>query len=181
MAYDPELEDEEDDEYFSEVLEDYEPTGREPKFVALPTLDTPPAQLMEMGVDQLVRTYIEERNQLGTDRKNYKAREARIKAHMALISTVLKDKAERAGNVESFSTPFGTAFKKAVTQFRVQDWAALTTFVYQTNNFSILQKRVSPNAVKEVLEADGAYPPGLDVIERTEFAVRVPTARRKKK
>jgi hypothetical protein len=178
MAYDPELEEEEDD-YFSEAFDDAELTGKEPKFVKLETLDTEPSVLSAMKVDELVKMYVEERNQLATDRKGYKAREMRIKTHIALLGTILKDKGEVLG-VDSFATPFGTAFKKLKEQFRVGNWEGLVEYVKNTGNFQILQKRVSPNAVKEIREVDGDLPPGIDYVSITEFSVRSPTVRKSK-
>jgi hypothetical protein len=177
MAMDFEFDDDADDEYFAEYLEDVELTGKEPKFVKLSSLATPPANLATLKVDEIVKMYVEERNQLATDRKGYKVREDRIKTHLALLSSILKDKGETLG-VDSFATPFGTAFKKIKDQFRVQNWEDLTAYVRTTGFFQILQKRVSPNAVKEIKEVDGSYPPGVEHVEITEFSVRVPTARK---
>jgi len=174
---DPNEETDEDLEYFSEVLADFEPTGREPKFFKVSELDLTPAQLNEMKVDELIKTYIDLRNQMGTDRKCYKQREARMKLQMSVVSMHLRNKGDLAG-VDSFKTPQGTAYRKTSEKFKIQDWAATSQYVLQTGYIHILQKRVSPNAVKEVRDLEG-LPPGIEVTTEVEFAVRSPTARAK--
>jgi len=170
--------DAEDDEYFSEVLEDAELTGKEPKFVGVDSLFIEPSVMASMKVDELVGVYIAARNQLATDRKGYKAREAKIKLHMNIISMLLRDKADELG-VDNFKTSLGTAYRNFKSKFGVADWATLSDYVQRTGFFHILQKRVSPNAVKEVIEKTGELPPGVSRLDEVEFAVRSPTARKK--
>lgn len=173
-------EEDEDDGYFAEVNSEAESTGLEPKFVRLESLETPPADLSSMKVNDLIAMYIAERNQLATDRHGYDARETRIKTHLAVIASVLKDRGDTAG-VDSFSTDAGTAFRKEKEQFRVGAWESLVNYIKKTGNFQILQKRLSPNAVKEVKEVDGAWPDGVEYVCIEEFSVRSPTARKSKR
>lgn len=170
--------DEEDDEYFSEVLEGAEETGLEPKFVAIPSMAFDPSTLKEMKVDELIHLFIVARNQLGTDRKAYKQRELRVKTHMGLLSLLLRDRGDMFG-VDSFATAEGTAYRNKKETFRVGVWDELSKWVLETGNIHVIQKRVSPNAVKEIRESTGVVPPGVESIVMEEFAVRSPTARAK--
>jgi hypothetical protein len=175
--FDDDLDD--DDQYFSEIVDGAEETGKEPKFVLLPALGISHIQMDEMRVDELVKIYIEMRNQLATDRKAFKQRQERIKTHMLTVSMMLLDRGDKFGTT-SFATPMGTAFKRKTQKFQIADWDQFCKYVKETGNFHLLQKRVSPNAAKEVTETDGALPPGLATFEETTFAVRSPTARKSK-
>jgi len=171
----------EDDEYFSELdSDDIEYTGKEPRFLKIDSLETPPAELSALGVDKLIEMYRAERDQLATDRKGYKAREARVKLHLSIISMVLRDRADLAGGVDTFATPSGTAFRNKKEFFKVSDWTDFSSYVLKTGNVQLLQKRVSPNAVKELREAEGQLPPGIENRVEVEFSVRSPTARKRK-
>jgi len=171
-------EDEDGEEYVSD-LDDAELTDYAPKFIRMPIVELGFQDLAAMRVDELIKMYIVERNQLATDRKGWKAREAVMKSHMAMISMALRDKGDNVG-VNSFQTVEGTAYRRVTEKFTVADWAAVTDYIRNTDNFQILQKRVAPNAVKEIREADGDLPPGVSVMTEVDFAVRSPTARKSK-
>ena len=175
------VDDEDGDDYFAEVFDDSELTGKEPKFVNIPSMALVPVELHGMRVDALIETSIDARNQLATDRKGYKAREAKVKLHLSMISMMLMDKADKAGGVDTLATDKGTAYRKVKETFSVSNWADLCEYVKLTGNFSVLQKRVSPNAVKEVREQEGELPGGIEPRVEVEFAVRSPTASRKSK
>lgn len=182
MGWQDPLDTEDDDEeYFAEVLDDSELTGKEPKFVKIESMAKSPVEINDLRVDALIATYIAARNQLATDRKGYKAREASVKLHLHAISMALMDKADKAGGVDTLATDKGTAYRKIKETFRVSDWNDLCEYVKLTGNFSVLQKRVSPNAVKEVREQEGELPGGIEPHVEVEFAVRSPTASRKSK
>jgi hypothetical protein len=174
-----ELSDEDiEDEYGSE-LDDVDFTSNTPRFVKMELLSFDGAKLASMRVDELIKTYIEARNQLGTDRKGYKAREKAVKEHLAMISMALKEKAEPLG-VDNFKTELGTAYKNKKETFKVSNWEELVKYLQDTNNFHVLQKRVSPLAVKDIRTIDGAIPPGVEGFTMIEFAVRSPTSRKPK-
>jgi hypothetical protein len=184
---------EEDDEYFPEYVDDAELTGKEPKFFKLPTLETEPDKLAAMKVDDLIKMYRAERDQLATDRKGWKAREARVKLHLDTISMLLSDRAQIVGT-DSFVTQFGTAFKDVKRFFKIADWAKFSQWLLRTGNVHVVQKRLSPNAVKEIVEEQMqvmppdqrstawvvALPEGVESWTEEKFAVRSPTARKYK-
>lgn len=172
---------EEDDDYFTEVVDDSELTGKEPRFVKIDSMSLANVELEGQRVDELIATYIAARNQLATDRKGYKAREAKVKLHLQMISLMLMNKADQAGGVDTLATDKGTAYRKTKETFSVSAWSDLCDYVKLTGNFSVLQKRVSPNAVKDVREQEGELPGGIESRVEVEFAVRSPTASRKSK
>jgi hypothetical protein len=170
-----------DDDYFAEAMDDTELTGLEPRFVKIDSMSLVPVEIDGKRVDELIEMYIKARNQLATDRKGYKAREAKVKLHLQMISMVLMNKADQVGGVDTLATDKGTAYRKIKETFSVSNWEDLCAYVKLTGNFSVLQKRVSPNAVKEVREQEGELPGGVEPRVEVEFAVRSPTASRKSK
>ena len=174
--YEDGLDDEEG--YFAEVDEG-DPTGKEPKFIRLDGLNLPPAELQIMKVDDLFAEYIALRNQLTTDRHGWKAREAKVKQQMTTISAVLLNKSQELG-VNSLSSDKGTGYQQTKERLSVapDGWKNLTNWVLSTGNFQVLQKRVSPDAAKEVREETGELPPGIESFKELTFVVRSPTARK---
>lgn len=169
---------EDDDEYFAEVDEG-EDTGKSPKFVALPDLAKQPAELNEMRVDELLAMTIRLRNQLSTDRKGWKLREAKVKAQITTIGSVMLNRCTQLG-VDSFRTEAGSGYRSQTERFKVapDGWSDLTNYILESGNFHLLQKRVSSDAVREIRAAEGQVPPGVEVTPIEQFVVRSPTARR---
>ena len=90
MAWqDPLDTDDDDEDYFTEVVDDSELTGKEPRFVKIDSMSLANVELEGQRVDELIATYIAARNQLATDRKGYKAREAKVKLHLQIISLAI--------------------------------------------------------------------------------------------
>jgi hypothetical protein len=171
--------DEEDDDYFSETEDGVELTGKEPKFVRIESMQLTPAEISTKRVDDLILMYRQARDQLATDRKGYKAREAAVKTHMSIISMILRDRGDQLG-VDSFKTDNGTAFRNLKEKFPIENWESLVEYIKQTGNFHIVQKRVSPLAVKDIRNTEGALPPGVGYLPEVEFSVRAPTNRKSK-
>lgn len=169
-------EDDLDDDYFSEIDPDAELTGKEAKFVKIEGMDTTPAEMAAMTVDKLVPMYIACRNQLATDTKGYKARRERVKGFMGMISMTLRDKADMIGT-DTFKGAYGTAYRQTKEKFTIADWPSFTAWLTTTHNYQALQKRVSPNAIKEIRSEAGELPPGVAVFSEVEFAVRSPANR----
>jgi hypothetical protein len=171
--------DEQSDDYFSEV-DDGSDTGLAPKFVKVADLDLQPTQLHELRVDDLFKKYIGIRDQLATDRKGYKAREARIKAQLLTIGGILLQRSQELG-VESLSAATGTGYQQKKERLKVapDGWDALTAWLLETHNFQVIQRRVSPDAVREIRDETGSLPPGVESTEELTFVVRSPTVRKR--
>jgi hypothetical protein len=178
------FDEDEDDEYFAEYDPDAELTGLEPKFVGIEGMHkergviTDHNELGQAKTDDLIALYIKTRNQLATDTKGYKARRESIKTFQQVISMILRDRGDQNG-VDSFATASGTAYRNKKEKFPIADWEQLVGYIKSTGNFHLLQKRLSPNAVKDIREAEGALPTGVGVIEEVEFSVRSPAKKRK--
>lgn len=178
MSY--EMEDDDGDEYFAEVDEG-ESTGKEPKFLKLDALALAPVQLDGLKVDELFATYIGLRNQLTTDRQGWKAREAKVKAQMLTIGSVLLNRTISLG-VTALSGATGSGYQQSKERIKVapDGWETFCKWLDETKNYQTVQKRVSSDAVKEIREATGSLPPGLETQTELTFVVRSPSARKSK-
>jgi hypothetical protein len=169
----------EDEGYFAEVDEG-DPTGLEPRFVGMDVLSVAPAMFNDYKVNDLFSAYIALRNQLTTDRKGWKLREARMKAQMLVIGSVLLNKSTALG-VNSLSADSGSGYTSKKERFKVapDGWEAFTEWLHATKNYHCIQKRVSPDAVREVCTETGSLPPGLETHTEMTFVVRSPSTRKR--
>jgi hypothetical protein len=170
--------DEDDDDYFAEVDEG-DDTGKEPRFIRLEELSIQPTVLADMKVDELFTTFIGLRNQLTTDRKGWKSREAKVKAQMQTISSVLLNKSIGLG-VTALSGATGSGYQQTKERLKIapDGWEDFCDWLYETRNFQVVQKRVSPDAVKDIRAETGSLPPGIESTSEMTFVVRSPTARK---
>lgn len=125
----------------------------------------------KLPVSDLVQMYIQTRDFLAQEKKQYEAFEHQMKDIMARISMCLRDKADELG-VDSFKTPFGTAYRNTKTSYRVGNWEAVLDYIKTTGNYQMLEHRVSKNACREIHQATGVVPPGVEFSQEVEFNVR---------
>jgi hypothetical protein len=127
--------------------------------------------IKEMSIVEMIRIYRETRDDLTAERKAFKQREANVKDLLSRISMALREKGDALG-VDSFSTPAGTAYRNVKQFYRVGNWEKIRAFIEQTGNWQMLEKRVAKLATKEIHEALGEVPPGIDYSAEVEFMVR---------
>jgi len=126
---------------------------------------------------QAVGNYVEYRDMLSIERKSFEDHESDIKGEMTRISMWLRDRGDELG-VDSFNTPYGTAYRNVKKSFRIEDWDAYSKWIIETNNAQCLEKRPAKLAVQEIVDTDGCLPPGLTEFIEVEFNVRRPTKAR---
>lgn len=127
-------------------------------------------------VGEAVKAYVEKRDALRLWQKQVNEEEAQRKLELEEIDQYLLTIADEMG-VESFKTPFGTAYKSKKEHYRINDWPAFVEYIKQTNNFQLFEKRVAKLAVKEIHQQDG-LPLGLDY--SSEYTMGVNRATKKK-
>lgn len=128
-------------------------------------------------IQQAVGNYVIYRDMLGIERKAFEDHERDIKDEMTRISMWLRDKGDEFG-VDSFNTPFGTAYRNVKKSFRIENWDDYSAWIIETNNAQCLEKRPAKLAVQEIVDTDGCLPPGLTEFIEVEFNVRRPTKAR---
>lgn len=126
------------------------------------------------NIQQAVGNYVKYRDMLSVERKGWEDHEKDVKDEMTRISMWLRDRGDELG-VDSFNTPYGTAYRNVKSSYRIEDWDAYSKWIIATNNAQCLEKRPAKLAVKEIFDKDGSLPPGLMEFVEVEFNVRRPT------
>ena len=125
----------------------------------------------ETPINDLVKMYRETRDFLAAERKQFEALERQLDDLLLRIGMCLREKGDELG-VDSFKTEFGTAYRAVTVKYRVGNWDTVLQYIKDTNNFQMLEKRVGKNACKEIHQATGAVPPGLEFSQEVTFNVR---------
>lgn len=125
-------------------------------------------------IKEAVANYVEYRDQLSIERKAWEEHERDIKDEMTRISMWLRDRGDEMG-VDSFNTPYGTAYRNVKKSFRIEDWQEYSSWIIKTNNAQCLEKRPAKLAVQDIIDETGEIPPGLMEFVEVEFNVRRPT------
>ena len=126
------------------------------------------------SISEAVSNYVELRDMLGLDRKAWEDHEKDVKSEMEKISMYLRDRGDELG-VDSFNTPYGTAYRNIKESFRIESWDSYAAWLLKTGNLQCLEKRPAKLAVREIFEESGELPPGLIQYVEVEFNVRRPT------
>lgn len=90
--------------------------------------------------------------------------DSQIEAYTLLLKTNL-------GEGNNLKTDAATAYWQAQTKVEVKDWNKVMEFVYKNKAFDILQKRITPNALKSRLDAGGKIE-GVSVSETKIFIIK---------
>jgi len=129
---------------------------------------------MTMKVDDIIRSYVALRQRKADLEAKVKEEVADIRVMLGKLEGWIQARAEQEG-VTSFKTPHGTAFLTTTDYAQVADWDATLAFIKDTENFHMLDKRVSKVAVREYMEETGEVPPGVTYGTRLGVNVRKPT------
>ena len=122
-------------------------------------------------VADLVKMYIQTRDFLAQERRQFETVEARLNDLLLRLGMCLRDKGDELG-VDSFKTEFGTAYRSVKTSYRVGNWDTVWAFIQSSGNYQMLEKRVGKNACKEIHQATGEVPPGVEFSQEVTFNVR---------
>ena len=129
---------------------------------------------MSTKVNQVIKKYIELRNELEASKKAQRELEKELNTKLDRLSMWLKDYAESQG-LTSVATDYGTAYRVTKDWVRVGNWNDVLGFIKKTGNWQMLEKRIAKNATKEIMEESGDIPPGVEYSQEIEYQVRKPT------
>lgn len=129
------------------------------------------------NIGDAIKAYVAARDRLRAWTKKRDEEEAARKHILEEIETWILARSNELG-VDSFKTPFGTAYKQLKEHYRIGDWSSFVEYVKRTGNFQLFEKRVAKLAAKEIHQTDGKIPDGLDY--SSEYGVNVLRPKAKK-
>ena len=130
------------------------------------------------NIGDAVKTFVKMRNELRDWMAKQKEEEARRKQELEEVEVWLLQKAGELG-VDSFKTPYGTAYKNLREHYRIKDWGSFVEYVKETGNFQLFEKRVAKLAAKEIHRTEGEIPDGLDYSSEYVMGVLSPSKKGK--
>jgi hypothetical protein len=130
---------------------------------------------MTRKIDEVIKEFVGIRDRLDAKRKIFKAEEKADKEELEKLSMWLRDKADELGT-NSFKTDYGTAYKSTKTYARVGSWDKVLDFIKSTDNWHMLEKRISKINTMEVIDTLGIEPSsiGVDLGADVDMLVRRP-------
>ena len=123
-----------------------------------------------MKLDEVVKNYIALRDRKAAIKAEYDAKAAKIDAVLDKAEAKILEYFEQSG-LESIRTDTGTAYKSTRNSATVGDWDSVLAHVLETENYQLLEHRVSKKAVEEYRMANEDLPPGVNW--RSEVTVNV--------
>jgi len=124
-----------------------------------------------MKFDEVVAGYIKLRDRKTALKADYDAKVAKIDEVLDKIEAKLIAHFQETG-LESIRTDAGTAYKTSRISAPVADWDALLAHILETENYQLLERRVSKKAVEEYKSANDDLPPGVSWREEIVVNVR---------
>lgn len=124
-----------------------------------------------MNIDDVIRGYVELRDQLDARKKEQAMELAPLREKMDKIEAWLQNQLQSQG-LKNFKGASGTAFLKEVSSATVQDWDATLEFIKSQGRWELLERRVSKTVVEDYAETTGEVPPGVELKRETVVQVR---------
>lgn len=126
---------------------------------------------MSVTLESVVEKYIKLRDMKAEIQAEAKAKLAKLEDHMTRMEAALLAAFDENG-MESVRTKAGTAYKSLRTSATVADWDTVLGFVRDQELWSMLERRVSKDAVLQFREAHNDLPPGVNWREEIVVNVR---------
>jgi hypothetical protein len=123
-----------------------------------------------MKLDEVVKNYIALRDRKAAIKAEYDAKAAKIDDVLDKVEAKILEYFEQSG-LESIRTDAGTAYKSTRNSATVGDWDSVLAHILETENYQLLEHRVSKKAVEEYRMANEDLPPGVNW--RSEVTVNV--------
>lgn len=130
--------------------------------------------MAEVKVDAAVAAYIRLRDKKAEIEQETKEKIEEVKAKMAKLEAWFQQYLDDTGQT-SAKTHAGTVFLTTTDYARVADWDAIVDFIKDRGAYDLLEKRVSKNAVRGYIDADGSVPPGVNYGSKISVNIRRPS------
>jgi hypothetical protein len=126
---------------------------------------------VDISVDKLVAVYIKMRDERDRLKRDMEMQIENIESQMKVINAELLDICKEAG-VDSFRTPFGTAYRTIKSRYWTNDWESFHTFMKENEAMELLERRIHQSNMKQFLEENpDTHPAGLQV--EKEYAITI--------
>lgn len=121
--------------------------------------------------EALIERYIKLRDTKDKLKKHYAKRVEPLEQAMGQIEGLLLRLFDETG-IESARCGSGTAYKSRRVSATVADWDAVLRHIIKHNTWSMLEKRVSKDAVEAYRDEYGDLPPGVNWKEELVVNIR---------
>lgn len=123
-----------------------------------------------MNISEAVKRYNELRDQIKEIETRHKEELAPLKQKKEQVETVFLQFLNEQGG-EHFATENGTIYRRTSNRASVKDWAATLDWIIANEDWDVLERRVSAEAIHERLE-EGTVIPGVDFHQYVTATVR---------
>lgn len=120
---------------------------------------------------ELIEKYITLREAKDKIKREAKEKTDRIDAVLDKMEGAILEEFQTTG-VDSVKTAAGTAYRSTRTSATVADWDTVLAWVRQNDQWHMLERRVSKDAVVQFREANDDLPPGVNWREEQVVNVR---------
>lgn len=122
-------------------------------------------------VTQIVEKYVMLRDRKAELKAAYDASVKDIDVAMDRVESYLLNTMQEMG-VDSFKTPFGTAYQSLKTSASVKDWPSTLAFIQENAEWDMLVRGVSKDFVKAYRDEHNDLPPGINWVELRSVNIR---------
>ena len=126
---------------------------------------------MAKTVEKAIQDFIALRDARDALKAEYTRRDEALVALQGRIEGWLLQQAETLQS-DQFSVAAGTAFKKTTDKYSISDAEVFYSWVNEVGAAEMLQRRVSPEAVKGYMAEEGALPPGISSVREVTMQIR---------
>lgn len=120
-------------------------------------------------INEVVGLFVKIRDKKAAAEAEHKAVIKALDAKLDILEADLLARLN-AEDSNSVSTDHGTVYRSTQMKPSIRDFSALSTWIMETGNFGILQKRVSSTALRDL--GEGVEVPGVEVIYEATIGVR---------
>jgi hypothetical protein len=128
---------------------------------------------MKSNLEELVKVYLDIRNERERVLKEYEAKDADLEKDINEVEKMILAVCNEV-NANSIKTTYGTVMRKLNERFFCQDWDNFHKFVLDNEAPQLLEKRIHQTNFKQFMsehEGDG-LPPGVNVMREYAISVR---------
>lgn len=128
---------------------------------------------MKSNLEELVKIYLDIRNERDRVLKEYESKDADLEKDMNEVEKMILAVCNEV-NANSIKTTYGTVMRKLNERFFCSDWDNFHKFVLDNEAPQLLEKRIHQSNFKQFMsehEGDG-LPPGVNVMREYAISVR---------